>query len=99
MGKVKFGSLCPKLKKFIFLVLLCSLIPKCISFNPSSRSFYYLGQRSLIGNLSTFSKDFSTKNTGPISFKSHMHPPGKMGKQVYIFGSGHLTKVALKLGM
>ena len=45
--------------------------------------------------LSTVSKDFSSETTKPISFKFHMQPSGKMGKKVYIFGWGHMTKMAV----
>ena len=44
--------------------------------------------------LSTFLKDFSSENTGPISIKFHMQPLGKGGKKVYIFCPGHITKMA-----
>ena len=43
--------------------------------------------------LSIFSKDFS-EITVPISISFHMQPPGKEGKKVYIFGPGHMTKMA-----
>ena len=42
---------------------------------------------------STFSKDFSSETTDPISFKFQMQPPGKGGKKVYIFHLGHMTKM------
>ena len=41
----------------------------------------------------TSSKD-SSETTGPISIKFHMQLPGNGGKKVYIFGLGHLTKMA-----
>ena len=44
--------------------------------------------------LSTFLKDFSSENTGPISIKFHMQPLGKGGKKIYIFCPGHITKMA-----
>ena len=44
--------------------------------------------------LSTFLKDFSSKNTGPISIKFHVQPLGKRGKKIYIFCPGHITKMA-----
>ena len=53
-----------------------------------------LSQRSLVSCLSTLSKDFSSEATVPISFKFHMQPPGSGGKKVYIFGHGHMTKIA-----
>ena len=43
---------------------------------------------------STFSKHFSSESTDPISIKFHMQPPGKEGKKIYIFGPGHMTKMA-----
>ena len=46
---------------------------------------------------STFLKDFSSETTGPISIKLHMQPPGIGGKKVYIFGPGHMTKMAAML--
>ena len=45
-----------------------------------SRSFCYIGQRSLVNCQSTFSKDFFPETTGKISFKCHMQSPGKKGK-------------------
>ena len=44
--------------------------------------------------LSTFLKDFSSENTGPISIKFHMQPLGKGGKKIYIFCPCHITKMA-----
>ena len=35
---------------------------------------------------STFSKDFYSETSEPISFEFHMQPSGKGGKKVYIFG-------------
>ena len=46
---------------------------------------------------STYSKDLSSKTTGPISVKFHMQPPGNGGKKVYSFGLGHLTNMAAML--
>ena len=43
--------------------------------------------------LSTFLKDFSSENTGPISIKFHIQPLGKGGKKIYIFCPGHITKM------
>ena len=43
---------------------------------------------------STFSKDFSSETTGPISIKFHMQPLDRGGKKVYIFRPGHMTKLA-----
>ena len=42
---------------------------------------------------STFSKDFSSETTGPISIKFHMQPLDRGGKKVYIFRPGHMTKM------
>ena len=53
-----------------------------------------LGQRSLVSCLSTFSKDFSSEFTGPVSVKFNMQLPGKTGKIYLIFGPGHMTKMA-----
>ena len=39
-------------------------------------------QRSLVSCMSTFSKDFSSKITGPILFKFHSQPSGKGGKKI-----------------
>ena len=44
--------------------------------------------------LSTFLKDFSSENTGPISIKFHMQPLGKGGKKIYIFCLGPITRMA-----
>ena len=43
---------------------------------------------------STFSKDFSSETTGPISVKFHMQPLDRGGKKVCIFRQGHMTKMA-----
>ena len=43
--------------------------------------------------LSTFSKDFSSETTGPISIKFHVQLSGKDGKKVYTFSSGHMTMI------
>ena len=47
--------------------------------------------------LSTFLKDFSSENTGPVSIKFHIQPLGKGGKKIYIFRPGHITKMAYSL--
>ena len=39
-------------------------------------------------------RSFFTETTGPIAFKFNMQPLGKGGKKVYIFHSGHMTKMA-----
>ena len=44
--------------------------------------------------LSTFLKDLSSENTGPISIKFHMQPLGQRGKKISIFCPGHITKMA-----
>ena len=44
--------------------------------------------------LSTFSKDFSSETTGPISIKFDMQLLDRLGKKVYIFRLGHMTKMA-----
>ena len=54
-----------------------------------SRSFGDFGLSSLVSCLSTFSKDFSSENTGPILFKFHMQPSGKGGKSIYIWARSH----------
>ena len=43
---------------------------------------------------STFSKDFSSETTGPISIKFHMQPLDRGEKKVCIFRPGHMTKMA-----
>ena len=43
---------------------------------------------------STFSKDFSSETTGPISIKFHMQHVDRGGKKVCIFRPGHMTKMA-----
>ena len=59
-----------------------------------SRSLNDLGQGSLVSCLSTFSKDFSSETAGSVSIKFHMQPPGNREEKVYIFGPGHMTKMA-----
>ena len=61
-----------------------------------SKSFGELGLRSHVSCLLTFSKDFIIETDEPISFKFHMQPPGKGGKEIYIhiFCPGHMTKMA-----
>ena len=51
-------------------------------------------RRPTVGRPSTFSKDFSSETTGPISIKFHMQPQDRGGKKVYIFRPGHMTKMA-----
>ena len=68
--------------------------------NTTTKKFYRSksvgdrGQRPVISWLSTFSKDFSSETTGPISFKFQLQPLGKGGKNVYTFSPGHMTKIA-----
>ena len=50
---------------------------------------------SSVRRPSTFSKDFSSETTGPISIKFHMQPLDRGGKKVYIFRPGHITKMAV----
>ena len=49
---------------------------------------------SSVSRPSTFSKDFSSETTGPISIKFDMQPLDKGGKKVYIFHPDHMTKMA-----
>ena len=42
----------------------------------------------------TFSKDFFSETTWPVSTKLHMQPPGRAGNNVDTFSSGHMTKMA-----
>ena len=49
---------------------------------------------SSVRRPSTFSKDFSSETTGPISIKFHMQPLYRGGKKVCIFCPGHMTKMA-----
>ena len=44
--------------------------------------------------LSIFSKCFSSKKTVPISLKFSSQHSSKGGKKIYIFGPGHMTKMA-----
>ena len=44
-----------------------------------------------------FLAPLSPETTGPISIKLHMQPPSIGGKKVYIFGPGHMTKMAAML--
>ena len=46
---------------------------------------------------STFSNDFSSETTGPISIKFHMPPLDRGRKKVYIFRPCHMTKMAAML--
>ena len=48
----------------------------------------------VVRRLSTFSKDFCSETTGPISIKIHMQPAGKGGKKFYIFDPDDKTKVS-----
>ena len=65
--------------------------------NSTPKKFYrsrsLSDQTPLVSCLSTFSKDFS-ETAGPISIKFHKQPPGDRRKKVYIFGLGHMTKMA-----
>ena len=40
------------------------------------------------------SKDFSSETTEPILMNFHIQPPGNRKKESYIFGSGHMIKMA-----
>ena len=60
-------------------------------------SFGHLAQKSLVSCLSIFSKGFSSKTTQTILSKLHMQPPCKGVKKVYIFGPGHVSKMAAML--
>ena len=42
----------------------------------------------------TFTKDFFSETTGPISIKFKMQLRVKDGKKIYIFGLGRMTKMA-----
>ena len=53
-----------------------------------------LGQSSHVSCLSTSSKGFFSETAEQISFKFHMQPFSKGGKKVYIFGPGHMNKMA-----
>ena len=70
-----------KLKKCIFSVAIDTL-----KFNPYGflEVKVYLAQMSVVNCLSTFTKNFSSESTRPISFKVHMQPSGKGLKKVYI---------------
>ena len=50
--------------------------------------------RPSVRRPSTFSKDFSSETTVPISIKFHMQPLDRGGKKVYIFRPGHMAKMA-----
>ena len=43
---------------------------------------------------SRFSNIFSSETTGPIEAKFHMESQWDVGTKVYIFGPGHMTKMA-----
>ena len=58
-----------------------------------SRSFIDLGLGSLVCPLSTFSKGFSSETTWPISVNFICSLLAK-GETNYIFGPGHMTKMA-----
>ena len=49
---------------------------------------------SVVRRPSTFSKDFSSETTKPISIKFHIQPLDRGGKKVCIFRPGHMTKMA-----
>ena len=49
---------------------------------------------SSVRRPSTFSKDFSSETTKPISIKFYMQSLDRAGKKVYIFCPGHMTKMA-----
>ena len=48
---------------------------------------------SVVRPSSTFTEDFFSEATGPISIKFHMQTPGKERKNLYIFSPGHMTKM------
>ena len=64
----------------------CCVVPSDIKmhFNSTpmkfkrSGSFCDIGQRSIVRNMFTFLKDFSSQATGPIAIKFHRQPPSKV---------------------
>ena len=89
-GKVKFSPLGMWIEKVHFLVVIV-LFDTTMHQNLTliefwrSRSLGDLGQRSYVSCLLTFSKGFSYETFWPVSFKLHIQPPSKEGKNVYIF--------------
>ena len=59
-----------------------------------SRSFDNIGQELTCSLSVNIFKGFFIETTVPVSFKFHMQPSSKGGKKVYIFRSGHMTKMA-----
>ena len=59
-----------------------------------SRTFGDLVKRLVISWLPTFSKDFSSEATGPVSIQLHMQPPGKGEKKNCTCCPVHMTKMA-----
>ena len=50
--------------------------------------------KSHVSCLSTYSKCFFIETTWPVSFKFHLQSSSKGGKKIYIFGPGHMSKMA-----
>ena len=48
---------------------------------------------SLFPHLSLFSKDFFSVTAKSISLKSHMQPPGREEKKLYVFSPVQMTKL------
>ena len=63
------------------------------SFCHGSRAAYRMVASNVYRPSSTVSRNFS-ETTGPTSIKFHMQSPGKEGNKVYIFGVGHMVKIA-----
>ena len=53
-----------------------------------------LRRPSVVRPSSAFSKNFLAETTGPISIQFEIPPQGKWGQEIYIFGPGHMTKLA-----
>ena len=90
------------MKKCIFGCFCALRYNNASEFNPYGflevkdiwpRTFGNLGQRSLVGCLSTFSKGLFNETTWPISFKFYMRPLTKEVKKDYIFRIGHMTSI------
>ena len=58
------------------------------------KSFSDLGQRSLGLNVLTFSNDFSSEPTGPISVQFHIRHPGNVRLKICSNGLGLMDKMA-----
>ena len=87
-----------KVEKVHFSVAFVLFVVDEVFSNSTHMKFLWSDHTATFGNSQfsmsvNISEDFF-KTTCPISIKFDMQPSGKRGRRVYIFGTGHVTKMA-----